>query len=54
MLVKKRCREQEDDEKEVNSYWMRLRKRESTVNWKGRHHVSLSGEQVLEEALNLS
>jgi len=53
MLVKKWCREEEDDEEEVSGYWMTLRKRENTVNWKGKLHVWLSGKLALEEALNL-
>jgi hypothetical protein len=54
MLLEKRWREREGDEEEVNSYWMALRKREDTVNWKSKHYISLAGELALEETLDLS
>jgi hypothetical protein len=44
----------EDDEKEVSSYWMNLRKKENTGNWKKKHQIALCGELALEEIVDLS
>jgi hypothetical protein len=45
--MKKILREQEEEEEDVNSYWMTLRKRENTGNW-----ITL-WKLALEEALDL-
>jgi hypothetical protein len=44
----------EDEEKDVSSYSMILRKGECTGNWKKEHHIALCGELALEEAMDLS
>ena len=39
---KDRCKKwRKDEERDVTSYWMTLRKREDTVNWKRRHSFAL-------------
>jgi hypothetical protein len=47
-------RGRQDEEEDVSSYWMTLRKRECTGNWKGKHKMAVSAELALEEAMDLS
>jgi hypothetical protein len=44
----------EDEEEDVESYWMTLRKGEDTLVWKRKLSIALCGELALEEALDLS
>ena len=44
----------EDEEEDVSSYYMTLRKGEDTGNWKIEHYMALCGELALEEATDLS
>jgi len=44
----------EDKEEDVSSYWMALRKREVTENWKRKACIALLGELALTEALVVS
>jgi hypothetical protein len=43
----------EDDEEDVSSYWKIKEKRECVGVWKKKHYIALSGELVLEEAMDL-
>jgi hypothetical protein len=43
----------EDERESVSSYWMTLRKRKNTGNWKRKHWLPLSGERALEEPMDL-
>ena len=45
---------QEDEEEDVGSYWMSLRKGEDTLIWRRKLWIALCGELALEEALDLS
>ena len=45
---------QEDEEEDVGSYWMTLRKGEDTLIWKMKLWIALCGELTLDEALDLS
>ena len=40
----------EDEEEDVSSYWMPLRKQEGTGNWKSKHEIAHHRELNLEEA----
>ena len=53
LLLKERWKGQGSEEKDVSSYWITLRKRENTVNWKRKHYIALCGELVLEEFVDL-
>jgi hypothetical protein len=44
----------EDEEENVGSYWMTLRKREDTNIWRRKRKIALCEELDLEEALDLS
>jgi hypothetical protein len=48
------CTIKQDEEGDVVSYWMTLRKGEDTLIWKMKLWTALYGELVLEEALDLS
>jgi hypothetical protein len=41
-------------EEGVRVYWMTLRKRGDTGNWKRWYKIALSGEHALEEPMDLS
>jgi len=43
----------EDKEKDVSSYWMNVRKREDTGNWKRKHYIVIWGIR-LEDTMDLS
>jgi len=45
---------QEDEEENVGSYWMTLRKGEDTHIWRRKLKIALCGELDLEEVLDLS
>jgi len=44
----------EDEEEDVRSYWINLRKREDIGHWKRRHWIALCGELALEVAMDQS
>jgi hypothetical protein len=44
----------EDEEEDVSSYWIILRKREDVGYWKRKHKIALCGEIALEVAVDLS
>jgi len=44
----------EDDEEDVSSYWMNLRKINDTVNWNTKHDMAHYGELALEESTDPS
>jgi hypothetical protein len=44
----------EDEEEEISSYRMSVRKRKHTGSWKTRYYIALSRELALEKALDLS
>ena len=44
----------QDEEEDVNSYWMTLGKREVTESWKRKHLITLSEEHALEGIMDLS
>jgi hypothetical protein len=44
----------EDEEEDVSSYWIILRKRGDTGNWKKDHQIAAFGELALEGAMDLS
>ena len=52
--IKGRQKWQEDEEEDVGSYWMTLRKGEDTLIWRRKLYIALCEELVLEEALDLS
>jgi hypothetical protein len=39
---------------EVSSYWMALRKKEDTRNWKRKHQIKHGAELALKQAKDLS
>jgi hypothetical protein len=43
-----------DEEEDVSSYWMTLRKRKDTLHCKRKHQIALCGELALEKATDLS
>lgn len=43
----------EEDEEDIRSYWMTVRKREDIVNWNSKHQISLCEELDLEEAVDM-
>ena len=43
-----------DEEEDVKSYWMNLRKTEDTENWKRKYQIAFGGELALEVAMGLS
>jgi hypothetical protein len=44
----------QDDEENVSSYCLTLRKRDGSGNWKGRHCIPLCGDFTLKKATDLS
>jgi len=44
----------EGEEEGVSSYWMTLRKKKDTGNWKRKHYIALCGELALEETMDMS
>jgi hypothetical protein len=46
--------QQEDEEEDIKSYWMTVRKREVSWKLKRKHYISLLGELALEYATILS
>jgi hypothetical protein len=52
--LKERWKGWEDEEEDVNSYCMTLRKREDPGNLQTKNYIALSGELALEEAVDLS
>jgi hypothetical protein len=44
----------EDEEEDVGSFWMTLRKGEDTLIWWRKLQITLCGELALEEDLDLS
>jgi hypothetical protein len=44
----------QDEEEDVNSYWMNLRNREDNEIWKRKHWIALSGVLALEKATGVS
>jgi len=44
----------QEDEEDVSIYWMTVRQREDTGNWRRKHLVEMFREIVLEEAMDLS
>ena len=44
----------ENDEEDVSSCWMSLRKREDTGSWKKKQWITLGGELSFEEAVEMS
>jgi len=53
-LLKERWKRRKDEEEDVSRYWMALRKRAFPGKWKRKLLIVLSGELVVEEAMNLS
>jgi phage anti-repressor protein len=49
-----RYKGREDEEGDVSSYWITVRKRENPGSCKMKHKISLSGEIALEVAMDLS
>jgi len=52
--VRKRWEWQEDEEEDVGSYWMTLRKEEDNLIWRRKLWIALCGELALEEASDQS
>jgi hypothetical protein len=44
----------EDEEEDVSSYWVALRKREGTVNGKRKNQIADCGEVALELVIGMS
>ena len=44
----------EDEEEDISSYWMILRKREGAGNLRWKHYIALCGELTGEEAMELT
>jgi hypothetical protein len=42
----------DDEEEDISSYWMILRKREGTESWKQKHQIAVCGELALEKAID--
>jgi hypothetical protein len=53
-VIEGKIKGQEDEEEDVNSYWMALRKTEGTGISKRQYQVALVREIALEEVMNLS
>jgi len=43
----------EEDEEDVNSYWITLRKGDNTGNGKWKHYIALCGELALDDTTDL-
>jgi hypothetical protein len=52
--IKEGIEVKEDEEQDVGSYWMTLRKVEDTLIWRRKLQITLCGELALEDDLGLS
>jgi hypothetical protein len=52
--LKERLKGQEDEEQNVSSYWMILRKRQDAGNRKRKYYIALFGELALEDDMDHS
>ena len=53
-VIERKMQGREDEEEEVSSYWVTLRKREAVSPWKRKNYLALSGKFALEHVTRFS